>query len=354
MTDSHAVRPSPGPDRAAVTGWDVARLAGVSQPTVSRALRGYAFVSNETRQRVLDAARELGYIPNAQNKPPVSMRAEQIAIVSTDWDSPFYPHLVAPMQSEFNAVGYSTVLFTEKVDDTLLLRRLVDKQIGGVIITSSSLESTIPRELTRQGFPVVLVHRSLDEVEADSCTMDNYYGGRLAATALLEAGHRHVGLICGPKNTNTGRDREAGFLAAFSGCGVPIANEAIRHGSYSYDTGYEEAGRLLKNLPETTAIFCGNDVIALGAHSRATAMGLQVPDDLSLIGFDDSPVASWGGFDLTTINCDVAVMAERGVAMLLERIADPKRPHQRVIVQPRLVNRRTVAPPRPIDRALIT
>jgi len=346
MTDSQ-------PDRAAVTGWDVARLAGVSQPTVSRALRGYAFVSNDTRQRVLDAARELGYTPHPQTKPPMSMRAEQIAIVSTDWDSPFYPHLVAPMQREFNAAGYSTILFTEKVDDTLLLRRLIDKQIGGVVFTSSCLESTIPRELTRQGMPMVLVHRSMDEVEADSCTMDNYYGGRLAAAALLDAGHRKVGAICGPRNTNTGRDREAGFLAVLTSRGIPIAGDAIRHGPYSYSTGYEEAERLLKDHPDITAIFCGNDVIALGAHGRATAMGLHVPEDLSLIGFDDSPVASWGGFDLTTINCDVAVMAEHGVAMLLERIDNPKRAHQRVIVQPRLVNRHTVATPRDMARALV-
>ncbi len=346
---------NPGGDRlppnGPVTGWDVARLAGVSQPTVSRALRGYAFVSADTRERVLDAARQLGYVPHPQTKPSISMRADQIAIVSTDWDSPFYPHLVAPLQREFNAVGYSTVLFTEKVDETLLLRRLIDRQIAGVILTSSCLESTIPRELTKHRVPTVLVHRALDQVAADSCTVDNYYGGRLAATALVDHGHQRVGLICGPKNTNTGRDREAGFRAVFADNETPLTAEFVRRGPYAYDTGYHGAMSLLTDHPEITAIFCANDVIALGAHSCVKSQGLRVPEDLSIVGFDDSPIASWEAFNLTTVHCDVSMMAERGVSMLLERIGDPDRPHQRVIVEPTLVHRQTLGPPRLVPAA---
>ncbi len=329
------------PKPRAVTGQDVARLAGVSQPTVSRVMRGQGLVSAETRQRVFDAAFHLGYDPQ-RPRTPAAPEPRHIAVVSTEWDTPFYPHLIAPVERALGALGCRTSLVTDFAEDHVLLAQLLDRSVDGVVLTTSSLESSLPQALSRRNVPTVLIHRVVDGVDADSCSIDNYYGGRLAGGELIAAGHRSAGFIGGPRNVNTCRDREDGFLSVFRQHDIPLPDSCIRRGPFTYDSGFSLVEDLLADHPSITAVFCANDMLALGAYSRLATLGRDVPGSVSLIGFDDVPMAGWKTFGLTTVKCDVEEMAHRGVLMLLDRIEHPERPFQRVILRPELVRRQTV------------
>src|SRR3954469_9974185 len=204
-----------------VTSHDVARVAGLSQSTVSRALRGDPRVTAQTRERVLAAAAGLGYTPNAMGRMLVEGATRTIGMVVTDLSNPFYPNLIAPLHDELAVLGYRMTLFTERLEgdeaDTVgRLEWLVGRGVDGVVLTTSTLEGTVPLELLRRGLPFVFLIRVVDAIPADSVSVDNALGASLIGAEVLRFGHRHIGAILGPADASTGRDRERGFRAALT------------------------------------------------------------------------------------------------------------------------------------------
>lgn len=329
-----------------ITSHDVARLAGVSQPTVSRALRGDHRVSEATRTRIREAAEALGYVPSEAGRSLSTRSTRRVGVVVTDLANPFYPHLIGPLHDTLERHGYRMMLFAERSETALQTERLLDRSIDGVVLTTAVIGSALPAELTRRGLPFVFLNRDTGDHKADAAVVDNEAGGRLVAQELLRLGHSEIALLGGPADTTTGRDRELGFRMALSEAGVGLPRRRVRRGPFDDRTGYEGLPDLLSDGPRPTAVFCGNDVIAIGAMNAARRLGLSIPDDLTIIGFDDLPMASWETFDLTTVRHDLDGMAEAAAELLIERLTGtaPEGQPRRTVFAPTLVPRGTHAP----------
>jgi LacI family transcriptional regulator len=335
-------RASSAADRAghgSPTSHDVARAAGVSQPTVSRALRGDPRVAEATRRRVARAAARLGYVASDRGRSLSTRRSGRVAVVVDDLGNPFYLELLDALHDRLERANTRMLVLTPHRNDPLRTERLLDGSIDGVVLTTTTLDSRLPAELRARRFPFVLLNRVVDGVEADSCTVDNEAGGAEVARALLRDGHTRIGALFGPPSTSTGRDRERGFRRALADAGADLPDELVRHGPFAFDYGHTGLGELLAGSP--TAVFCANDVVALGALNAARGLGVAVPDELSIVGFDDISMAGWELIRLTTVRQDLRRMGEIAVELVLDRIADPQRDVRRVVLPPELVWRAT-------------
>lgn len=330
-----------------ITSHDVARRAGVSQATVSRAMRDQRGVSAETRSRVRAAALELGYVATHTSLARATRRTREVGVVSAALTNPFSPALIGPLQEALRERGLRTVLMTESEDELLGDGTLTDGSLDGIVLTTSSTASALPGELLARGIPFVLAGRTVDGIEADLCTVDNGRGAAMVADLLVELGHTCIGAIMGPETTSTGRERADGFVARLGELGVSPASCRMFRGPFSRDTGWKglEALRVPVATAPPTAIFCGDDVIALGVLDAAASLQIRVPEELTVVGFDDIPSASWGPVGLTTVHVELADMATAVADALGERLEHPTGPLRRTVLAPRLVTRSTHARP---------
>ena len=307
-----------------VTSKDVAREANVSQPTVSRALGGDPRISENTRQRVVEAAKRLGYFPNVAARTLITNRTHTVGVVVGDVSNLFFAEQLNALYRELRENGYRTVLFQEGADHTEtgedVLPFLFGNALDGAIFTTGKLTAEAPKLLAAEGLPVVLLNRYIEGMAADCVTSDNVEGGKLAARRLAELGHERIGAILGPENTSTSRDRERGFVAGLREFDLRVPDELRRVGLYSIESGHRLLSELLELKDPPTAVFCGNDVIALGALNAAAAAGVSVPEDLSVFGFDDLLPSSWETVSLSTVHQPISRMAEAAARMLVERI----------------------------------
>jgi LacI family transcriptional regulator len=303
-----------------VTSHDVARLAGVSQPTVSRALRDSPKVSEETKDRVRRAADALGYVPSETGRALSSGRTHRIGLLLTDLENQFYPHVISPMHHELESLGYQLVLQTESSDSASVSERLLANALDGVLLATTTLDSVLPVRLRDRQVPFVYFNRTSAAVEADSTTVDAASGLAAVADAIVSLGHTRVGAIFGPRNTSTAEQREGALREAFERHGVTIASRLSYRGPFDFDTGYDGARRLLGQPDAPTVLVCGNDVVALGVLNAAKELGVAVPGQLSVVGFDDLPQAGWPLIELTTVAFDLDAMARRAASLLVRRI----------------------------------
>ncbi|HEY5980764.1 MAG TPA: LacI family DNA-binding transcriptional regulator [Microlunatus sp.] len=329
--------------RAVVTSHDVARLAGVSQPTVSRALRDSPKVSEETKQRVRQAAKALGYVPSETGRALSSGRTRRIGLLLTDLENQFYPHVIAPMHHELEAFGYQLVLQTETTDTATVAERLISNGLDGVLLATTTVDSVVPVRLRDRGVPFVYFNRTADAMEADSATVDPVPGMSEVAGEIAALGHRRVGAIFGPRNTSTALRRETALRDALDEQGLAIGAAMTHRGPFDFDTGYDGTRLLLGRDPRPTVIICGNDVVALGALNAAKDLGVDVPGEVSMVGFDNLPAAAWPLIQLTTVAFDLDAMARKAASLLVRRVeADELEPYEHAVFGTRLVRRATL------------
>lgn len=308
-----------------VTSVDVARLAGVSQSTVSRTFSPGGKVSSETRKRVLLAARKLGYKPNVIARSLSKRSTRIIGIVIVRFANPFYAVMIREFTRRLQDLGYWTLLLNVKhaqeIDDALPMA--LQYQVDGIIITSATLSSQMADDCVRSGTPVVLFNRYALGTRANAVCCDNVAGGRLVADAFLDAGHQRIAYIAGEEGSSTNMDREKGFIDQLQKRGQALwLREA--GGDYTYEAGYEAAKRLLQRDSPPDAIFCMNDLIAMGALDAARhELGIQVPEELSIIGFDDIPMAGWLAYSLTTVRQPIERMVDTTIEVLMSAIEAP-------------------------------
>jgi LacI family transcriptional regulator len=300
-------------------------------------------VSAETRRVVRAAADELGYILSARGRSLSTRTTGQIGIVVSDLGNPFYLQVLDRFHEALARADRTMLVLTPDGDDQALLSRLLDGSMDGAILTTTVLSSTVPAQLVRRHFAFALLNRTVDDAPCDICVVDNVAGARLAAEALVRLGHTQIAALFGPATTSTGRDREAGFRAVLDEAAIALPETRVRSGPFDYAYGHAAVPGLLESQP--TAIFCANDVVALGAFNALRAAGVRVPEDLTLIGFDDIAVASWEVFQLTTVRQDIDRMVQTAADMVLERIDAPGRPPDQVVLEPALVRRATHGPP---------
>ncbi len=307
-----------------VTSVEVARLAGVSQSTVSRVFSANNLVAGETSARVVEAAHTLKYQPNAIARSLITRRTDMIGIVMAEITSPFYPYVLEMFTKRLHELGKRVLLFSTgpdgDVDETL--QDVLKYQVDGLIVANATLSSMLVSECAQRGTPLMLFNRYVRGAQSSAVCCDNVAGGRLVAEMLMQAGHRNMAYIAGRHNTSTNVDREHGFSQRLQELEYgPFVREA---GEYTYQSGYDAAQRLLHRDTPIDAIFCANDIMALGAIDAARDLHVKVPDELSIIGFDDIPAARWTAYNLTTVRQPVTTMIDISIRQLLERIASPE------------------------------
>ncbi|WP_275092153.1 LacI family DNA-binding transcriptional regulator [Microbacterium sp. K24] len=327
-----------------VTSRDVARLAGVSQPTVSRALRDDSRVSEATKARVREAAQLLGYVPSEAGRALSSGRTRRIGLLLTDLDNQFYSHIIAPVHRELEALGYQLMLHTETADDATIVERLLANGLDGLILATTTVESAAPLRLKDRGLPFVYFNRIGSLVEADATVVDPVAGYRQAVDRAVDLGHRRIGAVLGPVNTSTAQARESALRDALVAHGLPLTEAYTRKApQYSAEEGEKAAASLLREDDRPTLLFCGNDVVAYGVLNAAHRAGLRVPEDLSVVGFDDLPEAAWPIVDLATVGYDIAGMASAAADLIVRRIEDREAPIENMRFASSFVPRRTLA-----------
>lgn len=319
--------------KSRVTSLDVAHAAGVSQSVVSRAFTPGGKVAASTRRRVHAVAAELGYRPNILARNLVKRSTNITGIVMSDIMNPFYPYVLKIFTERLRALGHQVLLFslTDPTEINTVVTTALQYQVAALIVVSVTLPSDVVKECTRNNLPVVLFNRYVRSPRVRAVTCDNTEGGRLVANALLDAGHRHPAFIGGRPDTSTNQDRHKGFVDRLQERGYRLATSVARE--YSYDWGFEAAHTLLSDRrTPPDAMFCANDIIAIGALDAARhSLGLSVPGDVSIIGFDDIPAAAWPSHSLTTIRQPVDQMIDRTLALLVEALSTDQASHDKSI-----------------------
>ena len=326
------------------TSEDVARLANVSQSAVSRAFTPGASVSAKTRDKVLKAAEELGYRPNALARAVISGKSRLIALLVAYLDNQFYPIVIEKLSRILQANGYQMLLMmTETGNQDKLVQRILQYQVEGIVMASATLSSSLARECAQTGIPVVMFNRYVATSPASSVTSDNIEGGRMIADHLVRGGHERIAFIAGAEESSTNRDREAGFYKGLAEHGVAVHDRAV--GGYTFEGAANAARELLSRRQRPDAIFVANDHMAFSVMDVARReFRLSIPRDLSIAGYDDVPEASWGGYDLTTISQSPDEMVEATASMLMEQIERSVVKKRAAVLPARLVVRGSTRP----------
>jgi DNA-binding LacI/PurR family transcriptional regulator len=325
--------------KSPATSSEVARLAGVSQSAVSRVFTPGASVSTKTRQKVLKAAAELGYRPNAIARAMISGKSRLIAMLVAYLDNQFYPIVLENLSRKLQRHGYHVLLFmTEPGRQDEVVERIMQYQVEGIVMASATLSSSLARECARTGVPVVLFNRYVASSPASSVTSDNAQGGRLVGHFLVDGGHQRIAFIAGAEDSSTNRDREMGFNGALAERGMTMFDRAV--GGYSF-AGAASAARLLFSKPERPdAVFVANDHMAFSVMDVLKAeLGLNIPQDVSIVGYDDVPESSWKGYGLTTVSQSGDAMIDATVDILLQQIEESDVRKQTVVIPGSLIIR---------------
>lgn len=308
------------------TAHDVARLAGVSQSAVSRTFTVGASVAPATRERILVAAREIGYRPNAIARSLITRRSRMVGLVMSYLENQFYPLVIERLSQALQRDGYHVLLFiSETVDADAILADILQYQVDGIVMASTTLSSALANDCTKAGIPVVLFNRvaqmgALGRYSTSSVTSQNRDGGRLVGELLVRTGHRRIAWLAGPENASTSLDREAGLCEALKEAGLSLHARGV--GRYDFAEARRAVLEMFRD-PATRpdALFAANDHMAIAALETLRAdLGLKVPQDLSVVGFDNVPQAGWPSFDLTTVQQDVDRMVDATRTLLFEQI----------------------------------
>ena len=325
--------------KGSVTSSDVAKLAKVSQSAVSRTFSPGASVSEATRRKVLKAAEKLGYRPNALARAMISGRSGLIAILVAYLDNQFYPVLIEQLARAVQEKGYQVLLFmTDPGDQDSLVQRVRQFQVEAIIMASATLSSSLAGECAQTGTPVLLLNRYVPSAPTSSVTSDNIEGGRLLAHFLADGGHKRIAFIAGNEDSSTSRDREAGFYKGLAERRMVMWRRAV--GGYTFEGAAAAARALFAGAVRPDSVFVANDHMAFAVMDVLRGeLGLRIPEDVSVVGYDDVPEAGWGGYDLTTVAQPASEMVTATVEILMEQIGHREVQPRAAIVPARLVVR---------------
>ena len=325
-----------------VTSLQVAQRAGVSQSAVSRVFTPGASASAKTTEKVRKAAAELGYRPNMMARAMITGKSRIIGLVVAYLDNQFYPLALERLSNALQAKGYHILVFTasnSRDDIEEVMQELLDYQVDGIITASVGMTNDLTARCQAAGIPVVMFNRGQKGAAVTSVTSANHAGGRRVAEFLIACGHQDIAHINGWQGSSTGQDRQQGFCAALAEHG---RTPRIAEGLYSRDAAAAATRALMDHDAPPDAIFVGNDHMAFAVMDTLRgALGLRVPDDVAVIGYDDVPLAAWPAYDLTTMRQPVGRMVQATVDTLLDRIANPAAPAQKIEIDSPLIERGT-------------
>lgn len=304
------------------TSIDIARLAGVSQSTVSRVLRGHPNVSPKTREHVLKVLAEAEYVPNARARAMRTRRSGAIGVVMGSIGNPFYPELLARLSQAIANADHLMALWTADgpAGEASAIEAMRSGTIDGLLFTTANPGNEPLNQALSLGLPIVLVNRTIEGVPCDQVTSDSVNGARLMARYLWQHGHRNVAVLGGTDAVGVTKDRRRGFLDEFREHGIEIPQSHQPMSDVEHDTARDAGLKLLQREDRPSAIFCVNDLVAFGVLDAAEHLNIRVPEDLWIAGYDDIKLSQWDCFDLTTMRQPIETMADTAVETLLKRI----------------------------------
>lgn len=322
------------------TSQDVARRAGVSQSAVSRVFSG-ASASKATSVKVRKAADELGYRPNSLARAMITGKSRIIGLVVAYLDNQFYPIALEHLSNTLKDKGYHILVFmAANAKETVgeVVEELIDYQVDGIITASVGMSSDLTQRCAVAGIPVVMFNRGQDGSGHSSITSANVDGGRRVAEFLIEGGHTRIAHIAGWEGSSTGRDRRRGFTEGLIANGQEPLD--IIDGMFDRDAAAQATRTLMARNDPPDAIFVGNDHMAFAVMDTLRGeLGLRVPEDVSVVGYDDVPLAEWAAYDLTTVRQPVNRMVDATVETIVAKINDPTRPAQKIEIDGPLIAR---------------
>lgn len=333
------------PPHRPVTLADIAREAGMSASSASRALSGRGYVSPRARERLLEAAERLGYVPNASARTLKQQTSRVVGVVVSDLGNQFYARLAAGIEQALREAEYQMMLLgdnSEGEEELAAARTFLAMRAPGVIMTPVGAAAT--ELLVRHGVAVVEVDRQLATVPCDAVVIDNEAGALAATTHLLELGHTRIGLLGVDTEWTTDAGRLRGYRAAHRELGVAVDERLVLRVGVHAPDAEGRIGRLLDEA-RPTALFAANNLLAEHAWNALRRRGLRLPDEISLVGFDDVPWMTMVEPGITVVAQPTVELGRRAAQLLLARAEDPARPATVEILEPRLVVRGSTGRP---------
>ena len=302
-----------------VTSKDVAKLAGVSQSTVSRVFNtssGYV-VKEALREKVLAAAREIGYSPNLVARGMINGKTNMVGLVVGDSLGPFYNTIVNDFVEKIQGIGKQCIIFkvsrTERIDQ--VIERVLQFHVEVAVVTASAMTKVMTEEITRNDIPVVLFNRFIPGTQVSTVYVDPLDGSRKVAEYLLEKGHTNIGYVHLKFEADEETEKRIGFYSALRQKQIYQIQEETS--GYNYKEGFEAGLRMLSGPNRPTAVFCTSDLIAMGVMDAARYnLGLRVPEDVAVVGYDNIEMASWKTYDLTSVCQPIANLVDETIEII--------------------------------------
>jgi DNA-binding LacI/PurR family transcriptional regulator len=327
---------------------DIARVAKVSHSTVSRALHNSSLVNHETAERIRQIAREKGYRPSAVARSLVTRKTRTIGVVVTRIADPFIAEVVNGIEEVANDHGYSVFLANSNADpdrEVKVVHSFHERRVDGILVTASRVGALYMPLLTEMRVPTVLINNQHPGEFVHSVMIDNPAASRQATEHLLQLGHKRIAYIGDQFGFQSDIERFAGYRSTLEVADIPFFPELTAHGDGKAEGGMRAMEKLLGLADPPTAVFCYNDMSALGALRAIHAHGLRVPDDISVVGFDDLFIASYISPTLTTISQPMRQMGSMAMEILLNLFSGSNS-KTNMKVQGQLIVRESTAPPR--------
>jgi len=338
-----------------VTLRDISEVTGFSVNTVSRALNDRSEISKETKAKIQDVAKKLGYRPNRLAQGLRKQRSDVLGVVVTDIGNPFWGTVVKSIEQASREAGYRIILLD--TDENLELeleaaQTLISQRVDGALICPTQQGTECMCELERNGVPFVLVGRRFSDSDCSYVIPNDEQAGYLAAEHLLQLGHRRIGLVNAPSHISSAQERFHGFVTAHADAGVEVSDSLISFGALSSAEGHEVMARMLAESLDFTAVVAFSDFVAFGVLQAAAEHGLRVPSDLSVVGIDDTEFSSWLPSPLTTVRSPkrtLGAASVRAIVSLLDSDGANPTPMIHEVLDMELIARATTAP---LERAV--
>ncbi|MFK7801174.1 MAG: LacI family DNA-binding transcriptional regulator [Anaerolineae bacterium] len=334
-------------NKPAVTIMDVAKHAGVSFSTVSRVVNNYQFIKPATREKVQQAMDELGYVANLKARSLAGGRSNVIGLLVFDLENSYFTEVVRGIDAEVSALNYDMMISTthqrrdrEKAYIGQLASGIVD---GLIIMLPQEIESWLD-QLRRRNVPFVLIDHESGSGQGHIIRTANRRGAKEAAQHLLDLGHTRIGLITGTPSVQSGRERIDGFRQALAERGLSADDSLTQQGNFDEKSGFECGLKLLKMANQPTAIFALNDAMALGVYEAAESLGISIPEELSVVGFDDIPEAKYVRPQLTTVRQPQREIGRTATRLLVDLIEKPDRKMETITLETELIVRKSTGP----------
>ena len=325
---------------------DVAKTANVSISTVSRVLNNSGYTSQDTKDRVYNAVEKLNYQKNLVAAAMISKQTATLGLIIPDIKNVFYGDLTRAVEDTAHKLGFNVILCNTDNDlnkEREYIEFLVQKGIDGIIFSTPEVEDKNIRELVKAkpDLPIILLGSEVDGAKVDQVLVDNFHGAYLATEHLLQLGHQKIGYISGQPESYSTIERQKGYETALKDYGISPSEENIILDEFKVDSGYKNGKKMLSQEDHPTAIFAGNDAIGVGVYNAARELGLRIPEDISVVGFDHSLFSEIVYPKLTTIKTPIQEMCEKAVQLIVEIAVDKKNFKETITFEPTLMEQQS-------------